>query len=122
MYTFKILTAPPGFFTGGVNHNSSDEEDLITMLSDKEFQGGEVFSDEDYTERQLDLLDDNYYGGDDVLDEIPEDIFGGQPLYVDSENIGPNSLDSLIRSDYDPNAAFTGGLTMTPDDFDGIFD
>ena len=117
MNTFLIFTAPPGYFVGGISHDSSDsEEDLIVST---EYTGGaryemSTYSDEEYVDNDPDL----------------EDVFGGQPLYVDYANIGETALDNLIQDNYQPegyvaeqfDGLFEGGLTMRPEDFDGLFD
>ncbi len=139
MNTFLIFTAPPGFFTGGMSHDTTDsEEDLIVeylggddSLYSSEYKGSSVYSDEEYTDKyrggkqsDFDTPDNEESGPNDL-----EDIFGGQQLYVDSINTSETTLNTLIREDYQPeglevfDGLFEGaGVVMKPEDFDGIFD
>jgi hypothetical protein len=55
MYAFKIMTAPPGFFMGGYDHD--DEEDLIMEESEE--------------------IEDLFDEVQEIQEEFPEDLFGG---------------------------------------------
>lgn len=109
MYTFKILTAPPGFFTGGLTHYSSEEE-LMMVFPDEEndesYHGGVVNSFYEET---------NTYSEDEIENDL--DVFSGMPLYVDSINTDESTLNSLIHEDF---ANVFGGLDEN--ELENIFD
>lgn len=133
MYTFKILTAPPGYFTGGEKHDfDSDEEDLYAEYADGVddsnliplHKGGRYPFEEDYENRFGNYQDDNYHGGyEDEYQTYSEeeektlgDVFEGMPLYVDSVNIEKPVLDDLIRENF---ANVFGGLDKS--ELDSVF-
>ena len=135
MYTFKILTAPPGFFTGGLGHSIDSDSDEDLYYDNDDVNGDATINGGRYPYEEE---SEKYYGGYMTFSEgeeqlvlpeeqsilsqesgqsdIPNDIFEGMPLYIDSINIEKPALDELIRSNF---ADVFGGVDVS--ELEGVF-